>query len=132
MDMDAKRKKQLKQREEKRTRQENYKHLMLNRVTRFIGVHELFDQLPDRAYNLFIDRIAPGVEVVVDEGSKDHLSIRNARRLITALVKRPLSSSLDGRDFYLSMDDIHRCYFSVVSGINFLARAFQGDHGPEL
>jgi hypothetical protein len=123
------RKKRLRKRDEKQSRQEVRKWQVLLRVLEFLGIQPLFDELPDEVINLFLDRIGPGIEVEAHPDSRDHPAIKEARRVIAGLIRRPMQSTLDGRPYTLAFEDIYRGYDIVVEGIRSFAKRFRGLNG---
>jgi hypothetical protein len=123
------RKKRLKKRGEKQARQDARKREVLDRVLSFVGITSVFERLPDPVIAMFLEQIGPGIEVQAAPGCEDDPDIKETRRAIAALVKQPLCSTLDGRDFELAVEDVVRGYDSVIEGIDFFIKMLRGEAG---
>ena len=125
------RKKKLKLRAEKAERSDARKHASLERTLAVFGLKEVISRFPKGIRDLFVEKMGPGVEVVASEDSRDDPEISEVVREIQALTKRPLRSSIEGREFELAIDDFYRCMISIVDGIDFYFANYRNDPRPE-
>jgi hypothetical protein len=117
--MSAHRRKQLKERKEKQSRQDAGRRAMFDRVVKALGLSSLFDHLPTSIVDNFLKKIRPSIEVVIDDESKNNQKTQEVAEALTLLVRQPIEGEIDGRRFILSLDELVRCYFTIVSGIAF-------------
>jgi hypothetical protein len=128
--MRVERKQRLKKRDQKLLRQETKKYEVYDRVLRFLGIQSIFSRLPTLVVDLFLNRMRPGVEVVAAEDVADHPAIREARREIAAVIKRPVQATVLDREFSLSFEDIHRGYDSLLLAIEDFWTRFRVEKDP--
>jgi hypothetical protein len=89
-------------------------------VLEALGLTALFDHLPPWMVDGFLRMICPAIEVVIEEESKSDQRTRLVADEIVSLVRQPVEGEIDGHRFSMSLDDFHRCYFTIKSEIEIL------------
>src|SRR5262245_4083762 len=102
--MGADRKAKLKKKEKKAFEAEVRKYASLDRAAAALGVKEVLDRLPGRVMDIFVRYLRPGMEVVAADDARDDPGVRDAVRALQALVKEPLTATVDGREVWLAYD----------------------------
>jgi hypothetical protein len=126
------RKKKLKRKVEKRSKEEARKLAIWDRLITTMGLKTVFHGLPDRTLDVFLRGLRPGIEVIATPDSRDEPEIREALREITALVKRPLKSVIRGRQFEVALEDLIRGHDCIVDGVKAYLSILRQRHEPDL
>ena len=115
--MKATRKQKLKQKAEKQGKSENWKSESFDRVVDAMGLCSVFQSLPQRVREMFLEHYPPGLEVSAAEDSADEPLIQLALRDIRRLIKKPSLIEHRGYVFALALDDVFRGYYAIVAGV---------------
>ncbi|GAC1450089.1 MAG: hypothetical protein NVSMB9_34310 [Isosphaeraceae bacterium] len=120
--MSTDRKKKLKQKAEKAAKAQAHKRAMLNRMFAVMGLKKIADQFPEQIYRMFLRYIGPPIEIVVSDDSPDTPLMKDLAHQIRRIVPRVFKEEHENISFELSIEDMFRCYFTILREIPILIK----------